>query len=74
MVDKAGEVGIQHIFREKNIMNALNGHPFIISLLCTAKDDKNLYFITDIASNGTLDDLCKQKKTIPVPIVRAITA
>jgi serine/threonine protein kinase len=74
MVDKSGDVGIQHIFREKNIMNSLNGHQFIINLLCTAKDEKNLYFVTDIAANGTLDDLFKTKKTLPIPVVRAITA
>jgi len=74
MVDRYGDIGIQHIFREKNILNSLNGHQFTISLLCTAKDEKNLYFVTDIATNGTLDDLCKKYKTLPVRVVRAITA
>jgi len=74
MVNKAGDTGIQHIFREKSIMNSLNGHQFTISLLCTAKDEKNLYFVTDIAALGTLDDLCKKRKILPVSVVRAITA
>ena len=55
-----------HIFREKEIMNETNGHPFISKLYSTCKDDNNLYFIIEIASGGNLFELCNDReKTQP---------
>lgn len=46
------------IMREKNLLTSLK-HPNIIELLTTAQDEKNLYFIFESGTNGTLDDLIK---------------
>ena len=44
--------------REKNLLMDLK-HPNIIELIDTAQDEKNLYFIFESGTNGTLDDLIK---------------
>lgn len=51
----------RHIFREKELLNSLE-HPTIIKLLKTFKDDQQLYFVFEHASNGTLDDFVKTCK------------
>lgn len=50
---------VKHVMRERNLMNELN-HPNIVNLLCTFKDDVNLYFIFEVAINGNLDQLVKK--------------
>lgn len=47
------------MLRERNLMNELK-HPNIVNLLCTFKDDVNLYFIFEVAINGNLDQLVKK--------------
>ncbi len=44
--------------REKTLLQSLK-HTNIIELLATAQDEKNLYFIFESGTNGTLDDIIK---------------
>lgn len=44
----------RHVLREKELLNKLK-HQNIIELYDTFKDDKNLYFVMEHGSNGTLD-------------------
>jgi 3-phosphoinositide dependent protein kinase-1 len=63
-----------HIFREKDIMNETNGHPFISKLYSTCKDETNLYFIIEIASGGNLFELCNDREKLSLDVTRAYTA
>ena len=63
-----------HIFREKEIMNETNGHPFISKLYSTCKDYDNLYFIIEIASGGNLFELCNDRVKLSLDVTRAYTA
>jgi serine/threonine protein kinase len=49
----------RHVLRERNLMNELK-HTNIVNLLCTFKDEVNLYFIFEVAINGNLDQLIKK--------------
>ena len=53
----------RHVLREKELLNKLK-HQNIIELYDTFKDDKNLYFVMEHGSNGTLDQLIKKTKGI----------
>ena len=60
--EKISKVNMEHhIFREKNILNALAGHPNVIQLLATCQDEVNLYFIFEVCPNGNLFELCSKR-------------
>ena len=46
----------RHIFREKELLFEMD-HPFIIKLLGTTQDDKNLYFVFENCANSDLTQL-----------------
>jgi|TARA_B110000285_G_C15074558_1_gene589948 serine/threonine protein kinase len=59
--------------REKNLLSSLK-HANIIELLDTAQDEKNLYFIFESGTNGTLDDLIKITGGIKEPVAKIMFA
>lgn len=59
--------------REKNLLSDLD-HPNIIKLLDTAQDEKNLYFIFESGTNGTLDDVIKKTGGIKEPVAKIMFA
>ena len=65
---------LDHVLREKDIMNETNGHPFISKLYSTCKDEQNLYFITEIATGGNLWELMCERDKLSLDVTRAYTA
>ena len=60
--------------REKKLMDELK-HPNIINLMKTFQDEKNLYFVFEVASNGGLDKLTRKcQNRIGEHIVRLLFA
>lgn len=64
---------LKHIFREKELLYELK-HPNIIELIGTTKDLVNLYFVFECCKNGTLDDLIKKYRGLPVDVVKVMFA
>ena len=62
------------VFREKNLMNVLSDHPHIIKLLYTAKTENELYFILEVAANGNLEELLKDRTTLENSVIRGYSA
>mmetsp|Transcript_16430 Transcript_16430/g.20519 ORF Transcript_16430/g.20519 Transcript_16430/m.20519 type:complete len:739 (+) Transcript_16430:257-2473(+) len=44
---------VQGVIREKNIMSSCN-HPFVVNLICTFQDERNLYMVIDLVQGGEL--------------------
>ena len=61
------------VFRERDILDEICGHPNMIKLECTFSDSDNLYFLTDFAGNGALSSMLK-KVDIPIEAVRFFVA
>ena len=59
--------------REKNLLSSLK-HFNIIELYDTTQDEKNLYFIFEAGTNGTLDDLIKITGGIKEPVAKIMFA
>jgi serine/threonine protein kinase len=61
------------VFRERDILDEICGHPNMIKLECTYSDSENLYFLTDFADNGPLTSMIR-KVTIPIEATRFFVA
>jgi serine/threonine protein kinase len=74
-MEQISKAGLEeHIFREKNIMKELKGHPFMIDLIETTKDEKNLYFISEICTGGNLFELVDFRNKLSLQVTKAYAA
>jgi len=48
-----GHHQVEGVIREKNIMASID-HPFVVNLVCTFQDERNLYMILDLVQGGEL--------------------
>ncbi len=71
-IDEARKV--DNVFREKDLMMRLKGHPFMIELLGTCADDTNLYFISEYCTNGDLGRLIESRGKLSLEVTRAYAA
>ena len=56
MLNKREIIGhhqVEGVIREKNIMASIS-HPFVVNLVCTFQDDRNLYMVIDLVQGGEL--------------------
>ncbi|RPA79424.1 kinase-like protein [Ascobolus immersus RN42] len=61
---------VKYVTIEKDTLNRLGTHPGIVRLYYTFQDERSLYFVLDLASNGELLGLLKQYKTFNVECTR----
>ena len=64
------EKKIKYVNIEKNTLNRLTDHPGIVRLYYTFQDDKSLYYVLDVASNGELLGVLKKMGTFDVECTR----
>jgi len=63
-----------HVMREKKLMETLK-HPNIVELKSTFQDEKNLYFVFEVARFGSLDKLVRKcQNSVGEHIVRLFFA
>jgi len=55
---------IDHIKNEKNILGEVK-HPFIVNLVETFQDEKNLYFVFDFVQGGEIFRLLRKENLFP---------
>ena len=48
-----GHHQVEGVIREKNIMASID-HPFVVNLVCTFQDERNLYMVLDLVQGGEL--------------------
>ena len=48
-----GHHQVEGVIREKNIMASID-HPFVVNLVCTFQDERNLYMLLDLVQGGEL--------------------
>ena len=65
---------INAVFREKDILELVCDHKNIVRLDCTFSDSKNLYFLMEYAENGSVSNLLKDPKSIPLETCRQLIA
>mmetsp|Transcript_13887 Transcript_13887/g.20282 ORF Transcript_13887/g.20282 Transcript_13887/m.20282 type:complete len:788 (+) Transcript_13887:78-2441(+) len=56
MLNKREIIGhhqVEGVIREKNIMASID-HPFVVNLVATMQDDRNLYMVVDLVQGGEL--------------------
>jgi serine/threonine protein kinase len=63
--------GQQQLKREKDLLLELNNHPNVVKLLGTGRNEENVYFIFELALNGSLESLIKQKGRLSLELTRA---
>lgn len=64
------EKKIKYVNIEKNTLNRLTEHPGIVRLYYTFQDEKSLYYVLDVASNGELLGVLKKIGTFDVECTR----
>lgn len=64
------EKKIKYVNIEKNTLNRLTEHPGIVRLYYTFQDEKSLYYVLDVASNGELLGVLKKMGTFDVECTR----
>ncbi len=64
------EKKIKYVNIEKNTLNRLTEHPGIVRLYYTFQDEKSLYYVLDVASNGELLGVLKKIGTFDVDCTR----
>lgn len=64
------EKKIKYVNIEKNTLNRLTDHPGIVRLYYTFQDEKSLYYVLDVASNGELLGVLKKMGTFDVECTR----
>lgn len=57
------EKKVKYVGIEKDTLNRLNDHPGIVRLYYTFQDERSLYFVLDLASNGELLGVLKKMGT-----------
>jgi 3-phosphoinositide dependent protein kinase-1 len=57
------EKKVKYVGIEKDTLNKLNDHPGIVRLYYTFQDERSLYFVLDLASNGELLGVLKKMGT-----------
>ncbi|CCJ30781.1 unnamed protein product [Pneumocystis jirovecii] len=53
------EKKVKYVYIEKDTLNKLGNHPGIVQLYYTFQDERNLYFVLSLASNGELLNFVK---------------
>jgi 3-phosphoinositide dependent protein kinase-1 len=66
--------GMQQVMTEKNALIALDGHPSIVKLHFTFKDDDHLYLVLEHASGGALFDEIRRLGSCHLSCARWLTA
>ena len=64
------EKKIKYVNIEKDALNRLTDHPGVVRLYYTFQDEKSLYFIIDLASNGEMLGVLKKMGTFDVECTR----
>ena len=57
------EKKVKYVNVEKDTLNRLNDHPGVVRLYYTFQDERQLYFVLDLASNGELLGVLKRMTT-----------
>ena len=65
---------VHHVFREKELLLDLQGHPFVIQLLSRHQDSQSLFFVFEYCPNRNLADLCFERKKLSLDLTRAYAA
>ncbi|KAK9467786.1 kinase-like domain-containing protein [Lipomyces arxii] len=60
------EKKVKYVNIEKNTLNRLGDHPGIVRLFYTFQDERSLYFVLDLASNGELFTVLKRLGTLSI--------
>jgi len=73
MLNKREIIGhhqVEGVIREKNIMASID-HPFVVNLVATTQDDRNLYMIVDLVQGGELFSVIHTETRDGVPNTNA---
>jgi len=52
----------------------LREHPNIIELITTCQDTENLYFVFEVSTQGTLNELCMERGKLSLDVCRGYAA
>ncbi|KAL6067196.1 3-phosphoinositide dependent protein kinase-1 [Balamuthia mandrillaris] len=62
------------VFREREILNHLDNHPFVVTLHYTFQNPSQLFFVMDYCSNGELFDVLKKHGSFSMKVTQHYVA
>ncbi|KAJ3338405.1 3-phosphoinositide dependent protein kinase-1 [Gonapodya sp. JEL0774] len=65
---------VKYVHVEKDVLNLLNGHQFVVRLYYTFQDQSSLYFVLDYAKNGDMLELIRKYGSFDIPTTRFFVA
>ena len=63
---------LHQVIREKDVHEMVTGHQNVVALECVFQDEDHIYYVTEFAEKGTLDDLLKSQRKLDTLTARNI--